>query len=79
MDSVDKMGGQMAEPLSGNTDQDFARMMIAHHKGAVAMAEAELQYGKDPFLRQLSQNIITSQNAEIKQIEAWQAKHPLSK
>ncbi len=79
VESMDKMGGQMAEPLSGNTDQDFARMMVAHHKGAVAMAEAELRYGKDPFLRQLSHNIITSQTAEIKQMQAWQAKHPVSK
>ena len=79
VDSMDKMGGQMAEPLSGNTDQDFARMMLAHHKGAVAMAEAELQYGKDPFLRQLSRNIITSQTAEMKHLQAWQAKHPPTK
>ncbi len=77
--STDKMGSGMAQPLSGNTDQDFAQMMLAHHQGAVAMAQAELRYGQDPFLRQLAQHIITSQTAEIKQMQTWQAKHPLSK
>jgi uncharacterized protein (DUF305 family) len=40
-------------------------MMIPHHQGAIDMAKAELLYGKDPVLRRLAQEIITTQNSEI--------------
>jgi uncharacterized protein (DUF305 family) len=66
-------------PMTGNADQDFAAMMLAHHKGAVDMAQTELQYGKDPLLRAMSQDIIASQTKEISEMQAWQANHPLAK
>ncbi len=77
--SMDRMNHGMAANMSGNSDQDFSQMMLAHHQGAVDMAKVELQYGKDPVLRKMAEDIIRTQNAEIKQLQAWQAKHPLSK
>ncbi len=50
---------------TGNSDADFATMMIPHHKGAIEMAKVELQYGTDPRLRRLAQEIIVTQNSEI--------------
>lgn len=50
---------------TGNPDADFATMMIPHHKGAIEMALVELQYGTDPRLRRLAQEIIVTQNSEI--------------
>ena len=51
--------------MTGNTDTDFAAMMIPHHQGAIEMAKTELQYGTDPRLRRLAQEIIVTQQSEI--------------
>lgn len=59
------MHGAMDVPYSGNPDRDFARMMIPHHQGAIDMARLELQYGKDPRLRRLAEEIIVTQQQEI--------------
>ena len=39
------------------------------------MARIDLQYGKDPELRQMAQNIIAAQEKEIAEMKRWQAKH----
>jgi uncharacterized protein (DUF305 family) len=62
--------------MTGDPDVDFARMMIPHHQGAVEMARAELEHGKDPQLRQMAQKIIEDQEREIATLKEWLAKHP---
>jgi uncharacterized protein (DUF305 family) len=77
MQSMQKMQqDMMAKPLTGNPDQDFVAMMIPHHQGAIDMARAELQYGKDPMLRHMARGIITAQQKEIREMQQWQSKHP---
>jgi uncharacterized protein (DUF305 family) len=71
-----KMMQHMEMKPTGNPDRDFVTMMIPHHQGAVDMAEIELQYGKDPDLRKLAQDIIASQKKEISFMQAWTANHP---
>lgn len=66
----------MAGKSTGNPDKDFARMMMAHHEGAIAMAKVELQYGKDPELQALARDIVSAQEKEIAQMKAWLAAHP---
>jgi uncharacterized protein (DUF305 family) len=46
-------------------DKRFLDAMIPHHQGAVTMAQDSLQKSKHPELKQLSQNIIKSQQSEI--------------
>ena len=52
------------EPL-GDVDHDFVAMMVAHHQGAIDMAQAELRYGRNEQLRRLAQEIIVTQQHEI--------------
>jgi uncharacterized protein (DUF305 family) len=65
-----------AAPMTGNADQDFAAMMIPHHQGAIAMAQTELKFGKDPTMRRLAKDIIAAQNSEIALMHNWQNTHP---
>lgn len=50
---------------SGDIDRDFAAMMIPHHQGAIAMAQAELRHGTNEQLRRIAQGIVVEQRQEI--------------
>ena len=60
---------------SGNNDEDFVRLMLPHHQGALDMAKAELLHGKDPQMRRLAQEIITDQQSEIELMHLWLRQH----
>lgn len=76
MDGMDSMEGmlsedQMAELESAEAD-DAARMfletMTAHHEGAVAMAEEEIENGENPDAIALAEAIVAAQEAEIEEM-----------
>lgn len=76
MAANDVMMAGMHVQLTGNADRDFALMMIPHHLGAIAMAEVELEFGTDPNLRAMAEEIIAAQGAEIATLQAWLDANP---
>ena len=80
MDGMDGMGGmdgmsdedmQALEDASGAEAGDlFLEQMIVHHAGAIDMAEEVLDDGQHPEVRELAENIIASQAAEIEQMRS---------
>jgi len=53
---------------AGVTDRQFLRGMIPHHAAAILMSEQSKS--QDPEIKKLQQEIITSQQAEIKEMKA---------
>ncbi|MFM8700025.1 MAG: DUF305 domain-containing protein [Hyphomicrobiales bacterium] len=66
-----RMHRDMAIEYSGDPDVDFVRGMIAHHRGAVEMAEIVIKFGKNARIRALAENIIKTQKEEIAFMEQW--------
>jgi uncharacterized protein (DUF305 family) len=56
-----------ADEVAGADDVDatFAEMMIAHHQGAIAMAEAAQERGQHDEVKELAAAIIEAQEREI--------------
>lgn len=73
--AMDKMHKDMMMDYTGNPDVDFMRGMIPHHQGAIDMAKIELEYGKDPEVRKLAEEVIKAQEAEIKFMQDWLQKN----
>ncbi|MBD3882408.1 DUF305 domain-containing protein [Phormidium tenue FACHB-886] len=52
-------------------DLRFINAMIPHHQGALDMAKQAQEKSDRPEIKQLAQEIITSQQQEIEQMEQW--------
>ena len=63
--AMSRMMEQMHVEPTGDVDRDFVRMMVPYHEGAIEMAVAQLNYGKDPVLKRIAQEIIIEQRQEI--------------
>ena len=61
----------MATHTIKDPDLAFHCGMIAHHAGAIAMAEVELKYGDDEESKAMAQQIIDAQGPEIEEMTAW--------
>lgn len=73
--SMDRMMAAMDTKPTGDPDKDFVSMMMPHHQGAIDMARVELQYGRDPVLRAMAEDVVKAQEKEIAAMKAWQARN----
>ena len=62
MSSLEKASGE-------EFDRMFLEMMIEHHKGAIEMAEAEVEDGEFPDAVAMARDIIDAQQGEIAEME----------
>jgi len=57
--------------MAKDPDVAFACGMIAHHQGAIDMANVELKYGDNDEAKQTAQKIIDAQTKEIADFTKW--------
>ena len=57
--------GRIEQANGADFDRMFLEMMIAHHQGAVQMAQTELANGTNPEAKALAQQIVDAQETEI--------------
>ncbi|MCP9272390.1 DUF305 domain-containing protein [Mycolicibacterium arenosum] len=63
---VDTATMEKLQTLNGDAfDKLWLQSMIAHHEGAIVMADAELKDGASADAKRLAQQIVTAQQAEI--------------
>lgn len=72
MESMMKMmRAQDVRILTGDSDVDYAQLLIDHHQSALEMAMSELKYGDDAQIRQMATKIIEDQKKEIGMLQDW--------
>ena len=65
----DKTIGELGKATGAEFDRLFLTSMIAHHEGAIAMAESEKSDGVHKGALRLADAIIKTQTAELKQMQ----------
>lgn len=61
--------------MSNDPDKDFVTMMIRHHESAVEMAKSEIANGHHDEIKQMAQQMITSQTNKIQEFQKWLNDH----
>lgn len=62
---------EMDTDPSVSVDNRFLKAMIAHHEGAIEMAQTAQQKAQHAEIKQLAANIIRTQKAEIELMQQW--------
>ncbi|MCU7494035.1 MAG: DUF305 domain-containing protein [Ignavibacteria bacterium] len=70
------MMGEMRDSMmnvqrTGDPDEDFAAMMIQHHKGAIRMSENEVNKGKDQKIITMAEKTIMDQQSDIQKLQKF--------
>ena len=69
--STDSMVAELSELSGSARDEAYLEGMIAHHQSAVDMSKILIETTRRPELKQLAENVITTQTAEINQMKDW--------
>src|ERR687897_471277 len=66
-------GGMAREMVMENgkySDRAFIDAMVPHHQGAIDMAEVALENAEHQEIKELSRNIVSTQQSEIEELKA---------
>ncbi|WP_394760756.1 DUF305 domain-containing protein [Phenylobacterium sp.] len=75
MTAMKKMDRAMMAAKGATPDVAFARKMLAHHQGAIEMAQIELKHGTDAEAKRMAQQMIDDQTKSKAELEAWLKTH----
>ncbi|MDO9459053.1 MAG: DUF305 domain-containing protein [Alphaproteobacteria bacterium] len=75
MQSMEKMDTDMQKGMDPDPTKAWAKMMIAHHQGAIDMSETVLKETKDPTIRKIAEKGMEDQKKEQKMLKEWLSKH----
>jgi uncharacterized protein (DUF305 family) len=64
------MARQMVMENGKYSDERFIDAMVPHHQGAIAMAEVALKNAEHEKIKDLSRNIVSTQQAEIEELKS---------
>lgn len=73
--TMERMSADMKKGMDPDPTKAWAKMMAAHHEGAIEMSQTVLKETKDPFIREMAQKTIKDQTKEKKMLEEWTSKH----
>jgi uncharacterized protein (DUF305 family) len=75
MAAMRKMHTAMMSAKGSSADVTFARKMLAHHQGAIDMAQIEIKYGSDAEAKRMAQQMIDEQTKSEMELQAWLRAH----
>lgn len=75
MAAMKKMDKAMMAAKGATPDVAFARKMLAHHQGAIDMAQIELKHGTDAEAKRMAQKMIDDQTKSQSELQAWLKTH----
>lgn len=67
--SQEEVMAELAGLSGGDFDRRFLELMVAHHRGAVDMAQTQIESGQDPEAVALAEQIVADQEAEIAKMQ----------
>jgi uncharacterized protein (DUF305 family) len=59
------------EILTGDTDHDYAIIIVNHHQSAIDMARSYLRFGSNVNLKSLAERMIGDQAKEVEDLQGW--------
>ena len=61
--------------VGGEASETWARQMIEHHRGAIAMSQIAVAQASDKELRTMAQNVVNMQVGEVASLQSWLKRH----
>jgi uncharacterized protein (DUF305 family) len=61
--------------VGGDASETWARQMIEHHRGAIAMSRIAVSQAGDKELRTMAQKVVNMQVGEVASLQSWLKRH----